>query len=73
MGAGFAGLLHLERLPTAAASPNIGAGFAGLLHLERLPTAAASHILFLSNSFFPITIRWISLVPSPISSSGASR
>ena len=30
-------------------------------------------ILLRSSSFLPITIRWISEVPSPISSSGASR
>jgi hypothetical protein len=29
--------------------------------------------LFRSSSFLPITMRWISEVPSPISSSGASR
>ncbi len=31
------------------------------------------YILFLSRSFFPITIFWISDVPSPMMSSGASR
>ena len=32
-----------------------------------------AQILCLSRSFLPITIRWISEVPSPISSNGASR
>ena len=32
-----------------------------------------AQILFRSSSFLPITIRWISEVPSPISRSGASR
>ena len=32
-----------------------------------------AQILFRSSSFLPITIRWISEVPSPISNSGASR
>ena len=32
-----------------------------------------AQILFLSSTFLPITMRWISEVPSPISSSGASR
>ena len=32
-----------------------------------------AQILCLSRSFFPITIRWISEVPSPISRRGASR
>ena len=33
----------------------------------------AGQILFRSSSFLPMTMRWISDVPSPISSSGASR
>ena len=33
----------------------------------------ATQILFRSRSFLPITMRWISEVPSPINSSGASR
>ncbi len=32
-----------------------------------------AQILWRSSSFLPITMRWISEVPSPISSSGASR
>ena len=32
-----------------------------------------AQILFLCSSFLPITMRWISEVPSPIKSSGASR
>ena len=40
---------------------------------DQLSRDGPSQILFRSRSFFPITIRWISEVPSPITRSGASR
>ena len=43
-----------------------------LRFLKRLPRPL-TQILLRSRSFLPITMRWISEVPSPISSSGASR
>ena len=42
-------------------------------HRDDAAAREVPQILFRSSSFFPMTMRWISEVPSPISSSGASR
>ena len=43
------------------------------IRMGQLPSTEATQILWRRNSVRPMTMRWISDVPSPISSSGASR
>ena len=72
-------LLDIIGIPSAGEDDKVVIG--GELPRDLRPDPAARpgderdppQILLRSSSFLPITMRWISEVPSPISSSGASR